>query len=127
MRDILLHIVPLPPSPQVTRPDVTQMRLVIKPQRGCGGSDPSEGRRPAAERRQAPVGGVEQLLQGLGAEQRALLGGGGGDDVADALEEGASNLSRADFDSLLDIRLARTAEPPVTPLPIIGLTGGGKR
>ena len=46
---------------------------------------------------------------------------------ADALEEGASNLSRADFDSLLDIRLARTAEPPVTPLPIIGLTGGGKR
>ena len=43
---------------------------------------------------------------------------------ADALEEGASNLSRADFDSLLDIRLARSAEPPVTPLPIIGLTGG---
>lgn len=45
---------------------------------------------------------------------------------ADALEEGASNLSRADFDSLLDIRLARSAEPPVTPLPIIGLTGGMK-
>lgn len=40
---------------------------------------------------------------------------------AKALEEGAANLgSRDDFDSLLDIRLARTAEPPVTPLPIIG-------
>jgi hypothetical protein len=46
---------------------------------------------------------------------------------ADALEEGAANLSRADFDSLLDIRLARSAEPPVTPLPIIGLTDGARR
>jgi hypothetical protein len=44
---------PLPPSPQVTRPDVTQMRLVIKPQRGCSGSDPGETRRSAGERRQA--------------------------------------------------------------------------
>jgi hypothetical protein len=42
---------PLPPSPQVTRPDVTQMRLVIKPQRGC--SDAGEPRRTAGERRQA--------------------------------------------------------------------------
>ena len=25
-----------------------------------------------------------------------------------------------DFDSLLDIRLARMADPPVTPLPVIG-------
>ena len=46
---------PLPPSPQVTRPDVTQMRLVIKPHRGCGGNDPSEARRPAGERRQADM------------------------------------------------------------------------
>jgi hypothetical protein len=39
---------------------------------------------------------------------------------ADALDEGAANLrSRDDFDSLLDIALARRAEPPVTPLPMI--------
>jgi hypothetical protein len=39
---------------------------------------------------------------------------------ADAVEEGRANLrSRKEFDSLLDIRLARTAAPPVTPLPII--------
>jgi hypothetical protein len=39
---------------------------------------------------------------------------------ADAIEEGRANLrSRKEFDSLLDIRLARTAAPPVTPLPII--------
>jgi hypothetical protein len=39
---------------------------------------------------------------------------------ADAVEEGRANLrSRKEFDSLLDIRLARTANPPVTPLPII--------
>ena len=43
---------PLPPPPQVTRPDVTQMRLVIKPQRGCG-SDSGDDRRAAGDRRQA--------------------------------------------------------------------------
>ena len=38
----------------------------------------------------------------------------------DALDEGAANLkSRDDFDSLLDIALARRADPPVTPLPMI--------
>ena len=39
---------------------------------------------------------------------------------ADAMEEGRANMrSRREFDSLLDIRLARAAEPAVTPLPII--------
>lgn len=39
---------------------------------------------------------------------------------ADAIEEGRANMrSRRQFDSLLDIRLARSATPPVTPLPII--------
>jgi hypothetical protein len=39
---------------------------------------------------------------------------------ADAVEEGRANLrSRKEFDSMLDLRLARTASPPVTPLPII--------
>jgi hypothetical protein len=39
---------------------------------------------------------------------------------ADAVEEGRANMrSRREFDSLLDIRLARSATPPVTPLPII--------
>lgn len=38
----------------------------------------------------------------------------------DALDEGAANLkSRDDFDSLLDVALARRADPPVTPLPMI--------
>jgi hypothetical protein len=38
----------------------------------------------------------------------------------DAKTEGRANLrSRKEFDSLLDIQLARTAAPPVTPLPII--------
>jgi len=38
----------------------------------------------------------------------------------EALEEGAGNLSTPEeFDSLLDIRLARSAQPSVTPLPII--------
>jgi hypothetical protein len=43
----------------------------------------------------------------------------------DAKKEGRANLrSRKEFDSLLDIQLARTASPPVTPLPIIdGLAG----
>lgn len=43
-----------PPPPQVARPDVTQMRLIIKPQpvRGC---DPDEPRR-ATDRRQATSG-----------------------------------------------------------------------
>ncbi len=43
---------PLPPAPQMARPDVTQMRLVIKQPRGC---DPAETRRPAGERRQGAV------------------------------------------------------------------------
>jgi hypothetical protein len=39
---------------------------------------------------------------------------------AEARAEGRSNLrSRSEFDSLLDIQVARTATPPVTPLPII--------
>jgi hypothetical protein len=39
---------------------------------------------------------------------------------AQAMEEGRANMrSRHEFDSLLDIRLARSAAPPVTPLPII--------
>jgi hypothetical protein len=39
---------------------------------------------------------------------------------AEAIEEGRANLrSRREFDSLLDIRLARSASPPVTPLPIL--------
>jgi hypothetical protein len=43
---------------------------------------------------------------------------------AEALEEGAANLrSPADFDSLLDVRLARSATPAVTPLPIIAVSG----
>jgi hypothetical protein len=38
----------------------------------------------------------------------------------DTVKEGRANLrSRKEFDSLLDIQLARTANPPVTPLPII--------
>ena len=39
---------------------------------------------------------------------------------AEAMQEGRANLrSREEFDSLLDLQLARTAAPPVTPLPII--------
>lgn len=39
---------------------------------------------------------------------------------AEAVEEGRANMrSRREFDSLLDIQLARSATPPVTPLPII--------
>ena len=39
---------------------------------------------------------------------------------AEAVEEGRANMrSRREFDSLLDIRLARSASPPVTPLPIV--------
>ncbi|MEQ1907841.1 MAG: hypothetical protein ABMA15_03415 [Vicinamibacterales bacterium] len=39
----------------------------------------------------------------------------------EAIEEGAANMrSPEDFDSLLDIRLARRARPQVTPLPILG-------
>lgn len=38
----------------------------------------------------------------------------------DAMKEGRANLrNRSEFDSLLDIQLARTMQPPVTPLPII--------
>jgi hypothetical protein len=48
-----LHL-PLPPPPQVARPDVTQMRLVIKrlPHGGC---DQDDQRRPAQDRRQVVV------------------------------------------------------------------------
>jgi hypothetical protein len=39
---------------------------------------------------------------------------------SEAVEEGAANLrSLDDFDSLLDVALARRADPPVTPLPMI--------
>lgn len=39
---------------------------------------------------------------------------------ADAQTEGRANLSRrSEFDSLLDVQVARMASPPVTPLPII--------
>jgi hypothetical protein len=39
---------------------------------------------------------------------------------SEAVDEGRANLrSRRELDSLLDIRLARSATPPVTPLPII--------
>jgi hypothetical protein len=39
---------------------------------------------------------------------------------AEAQEEGRANMrSRDEFDSLLDIKLARSAKPAVTPLPII--------
>jgi hypothetical protein len=39
---------------------------------------------------------------------------------AEAIEEGRADMrSRRELDSLLDIRLARSATPPVTPLPII--------
>ena len=39
---------------------------------------------------------------------------------AEARDEGRANLrSPSEFDSLLDIQVARTATPPVTPLPII--------
>jgi hypothetical protein len=44
----------------------------------------------------------------------------GANSFKDAKKEGRANLrSRKEFDSLLDIQLARTATPPVTPLPII--------
>ena len=43
-------------------------------------------------------------------------------EFAEALEEGAANLrSPSDFDSLLDVRLARSARPAVTPLPILSV------
>jgi hypothetical protein len=39
---------------------------------------------------------------------------------AEAVEEGRANMrSKRQFDSLLDVRSARSATPPVTPLPII--------
>jgi hypothetical protein len=45
---------PVPPAPQVARPDLTQMRLVIKLQhpRGC---DQEDARRQAVDRRQAVI------------------------------------------------------------------------
>jgi hypothetical protein len=43
-----------------------------------------------------------------------------GSSFSDAKTEGRANLrSRKEFDSLLDVQLARAASPPVTPLPII--------
>jgi hypothetical protein len=43
---------------------------------------------------------------------------------AEAVEEGRANMrSKRQFDSLLDIRTARSATPPVTPLPIINHSG----
>ena len=55
--DFGLHAVPtmdlpVPPRPQVAKPDLTQMRLVIKPQHRC---DQDETRRQAGERRQAVI------------------------------------------------------------------------
>lgn len=47
---------PVPPPPQVARPDLTQMRLVIKRQPVRGGCGGDEMRRGPAERRQAVVG-----------------------------------------------------------------------
>jgi len=38
---------------------------------------------------------------------------------AESREQGRANLRRREFDSLLDIQVARSAKPPVTPLPII--------
>jgi hypothetical protein len=39
---------------------------------------------------------------------------------AEALEEGLGNMRAPDdFDSLIDVRMARLARPPVTPLPVI--------
>jgi hypothetical protein len=44
----------------------------------------------------------------------------GANSFADAVTEGLAKMEkRDDFDSLLDIKLARNATPPVTPLPII--------
>lgn len=47
---------PLPPPPPVARPDVTQMRLVIKRQPTRGGCTPDETRRSPGERRQVAAG-----------------------------------------------------------------------
>jgi hypothetical protein len=49
---------------------------------------------------------------------------------AEAIKEGAANMrDEVEFDSLLDIHLARSADPAVTPLPILSLIGdsGGAR
>lgn len=43
---------PLPPRPQVAKPDFAQMRLVIKPQHRC---DQDDTRRQAGERRQTVI------------------------------------------------------------------------
>lgn len=46
----------------------------------------------------------------------------------EALEEGLANMRvPADFDSLIDVRLARTARPPVTPLPVIRVSDQTRR
>jgi hypothetical protein len=46
---------------------------------------------------------------------------------AEAQKEGAANLRDQDeFDSLLDVQLARSADPAVTPLPIIPGAGAGR-
>jgi len=50
-----MHL-PLPPPPQVERPDVSQMRLVIKRQPVRGGCESENQRRAAGDRRQAAAG-----------------------------------------------------------------------
>lgn len=47
-----MHL-PLPPPPQVERPDVSRMRLVIKRQPLRGGCESEEQRRAGGDRRQA--------------------------------------------------------------------------
>ena len=47
---------PVPPPPQVARPDITQMRLVIKHQKVRGGCDGGDMRRSPGDRRQAAAG-----------------------------------------------------------------------
>ena len=55
---------PLPPPPQVARPDVAQMRLVIKRQPGRGGCVPEETRRVTIERRQAAAAEAKPIRWG---------------------------------------------------------------
>jgi hypothetical protein len=44
---------------------------------------------------------------------------------AEALEEGLGNMrAPEDFDSLIDVRMARLARPPVTPLPVLAMPFG---
>lgn len=54
-------VLPVPPPPQVARPDVTKMQLVIKrvPTRGGCGSGSEDLRRVPGERRQAAAAGQD--------------------------------------------------------------------